>query len=501
MTTYTSGIINNDNANANDNDALIDAFARLEQDSRALLGQQHPCPNQIENLLIEWERAFLLSSASSATSIHHHHYHVTQTALERMDDLWQAWWQDTETPKRSSRPFDILLNAHASHGTNDNNYGSSSHPTNSPARALTILLAWNDTFAGDWFQAPTRKNYDALLKAHCHASPFTATENNDDNQENDSAASANIATADLALEVIQLLEEWGGDGMGSQQVMAPGWKTYALSIQCLAKVCYRRKQQNTTTANTGNHQSLITAPITALAKAEGADNGHLVYNKDSVLNDEYEMTYQEHLEQQMDRLLQHYLDSGGRRKRDGTLQTSHLSDADLKLLLQAWGDALQCFNQNDNTRSNERQHSMKWKARADDWNGLVRNSAPHLSRLSIGRESPLVQDYVRHAYGNDNDNDDEEHQDQLQLQHVAWLDACTTSAQQVYNHVLRGTERALAIESTIANLEAVPWGDGFSLPLTHHYNLGIQAWANLSRREGADGHQPKLRLLERMQSH
>jgi hypothetical protein len=140
---------------------------------------------------------------------------------------------------------------------------------------------------------------------------------------------------------------------------------------------------------------------------------------------------------------------------------------------------------------------MKWKAWADDWNGLVRNSAPLLSRLSIVRVAPVGQ-HVIHAVG----DDDEEHEDQLQLQHVAWLDACTTSAQQVYNHVLRGTERAQAIESTIANLEAVPWGDGFSLPLTHHYNLGIQAWANLSRRGGgveANAHQHKLDLLERMQ--
>jgi hypothetical protein len=108
-------------------------------------------------------------------------------------------------------------------------------------------------------------------------------------------------------------------------------------------------------------------------------------------------------------------------------------------------------------------------------------------------------DYVIHAVGDG--NEDEGHQDQLQLQQVAWLDACTTAAQQVYNHVLRGTERAQAIESTVTNLEAVPWGDGFSLPLTHHYNLGIQAWGDLSRREGVevDAHRHKSNLLERMQ--
>jgi hypothetical protein len=172
---------------SNDNEALVDAFARLEQDSRALLNQELPCMNQIEEMLVEWERALLSTASASSTA---KHYHVTQAALERMDDLWQAWWQDTETPKKSSRPFDILLTAHADHGSS----------TNTPARALTILLAWNDTFAGkEWFEEPTRKSYDAVLKAHSHAGDSHVADSNDPNDPHDDSDSqlSAIQTADL----------------------------------------------------------------------------------------------------------------------------------------------------------------------------------------------------------------------------------------------------------------------------------------------------------------
>jgi hypothetical protein len=420
-----------------------------------------------------------------------------------MDDLWQVWWQDTEIPKRSSRPFSILLMAHANFGGNNNNNGSNNnnHDSNnnrtSPAKALQVLLAWNDTFAQDWFQAPTREHYDALLKAHaagavnCYNDTIVDS-NAVDNTDSENTGPA-IQTADLAVEVIQLLEQWGGDGMGSQQVMAPGWETYALGIQCLAKVCCND-------SNVGNHQSLVTTDARMVH-----NNSNNVNNNNS--NDD--STYQEHLEQLMDRLLEH-LES--RRHRDGSLQTSHLSDSDLILLLHTWGDAMQCF-----TSTGVPDNHSKWKAWVDDWNGLVRNSAPLLARLSAVHGAPRDNTNANAAHDYDSYNDNHYYHDQLQ--HIAFLDASTTAAQTVYNHLLRGTKRAEAMDSTIRNLEAVPWGDSsFSLPLTHHYNLGIQAWANDSTRSGtrrgsssrvaeestataaANAHQCKMNLLERMQN-
>jgi hypothetical protein len=87
--------------------------------------------------------------------------------------------------------------------------------------------------------------------------PTTITKNDNDV---DSAATVHIEAADLAPKSFNL-EEQSGDGMGSQQVTAPGWETCMHSIQCSGEGVLPAQAANNNMTNTGNHQSLITTSI------------------------------------------------------------------------------------------------------------------------------------------------------------------------------------------------------------------------------------------------
>jgi hypothetical protein len=114
------------------------------------------------------------------------------------------------------------------------------------------------------------------------------------------SASANIATADLALCVIQLLEEWGG-AHGKPQVMV--WmgnvcpfdtvSGQGLPAQAAEQQHVKHWQPSISYYRTDNINN---------SSRRWSRQWYRVYNNDSVLNDEYEMTYHEHFEQQMNRL-------------------------------------------------------------------------------------------------------------------------------------------------------------------------------------------------------
>ena len=509
---------NNDNHNNNNNDdalvswaALQDTFFKLEQDSRHALAQKQPVVNDLERLLHQWTTALqTATNTNSTTNTDQDQYHtLLSLGLERMDDLWQAWWHDSSAPKQSSAPFRQVLAAHAAVAT--------IVPAAHPAIAVTVLSAWNsepfdsnnssknNNSSSNHWVVPARQDYDAVLQTH--AAYCAANANRIDHFE----------TAQLALEIVAALEEWGGP-------MAPGWETYACALQCVAPVlvgspaappgrrggrAVRTTNQRSLVKHRNNDNSTVTPPAVTVP-LEGTtaprDNSNTAASSinSSSNNNNSGSRYQEEVLHLMERLLQHLPPLGRPSEISATaavadpdklsdlldrlllpqqeqqqaqhlndriqeipfssksLETKELSDAHVLLLLQSFGDALQCYNRDQPTSS------RLWKTWADTWNLLLSQSAPVLSRHAA-RHGP----------------------DAL----VSWLDPSTTAAHTVYNHVLQGTERAEALEATITNLEAA---SSIYLPLTHHYNLGIQAWASVVK-ENKSGRDRMLGLLERMQ--
>lgn len=441
-----------------------DSFLHLEQASRVLLSQQRPAASELEAILEEWHTA-----VSSSTFVV-----LPPTALERIHDVWQAWWHDSLPKQSSSRPFEILVLALADHA-------DSSNASIAAPQALQVFRAWAE---GDCLHAAERIHYNALLKTHAVAAVAhlqdgqQPQDNYNDMEEQDGGLSA-LQTADMALEVIDMLQEWGN-------AMSPNAATYAYAIQCLAPVVHA----GTLTAS-GNRRLLVkeksssgTTPVVDSVQGSGGDpdsggyQDHFVELMNGLLQQVPRQSRAASscattknatglLSEVLDRLLPH-LEDRQQRQNDPSqpMQTNDLSGTEKLMLLQSMGQAMQCFDGSDRL-----SQWPGWKAWADDWNDLLVDSASELSQCL------------------------ERNQDG-----VAWLDPCTTAAQTIYNHVLQGKERAEALERTVANLEAlsVDW-----LPMTHHYNLGIQAWVGLqdsgSNGVHVDGHKQLDDLLQRMQ--